>query len=82
MIIGVPKEIKKNEYRVPLTPPGVEALVSKGMRLLWKRMLAGEAGFQTILTRTWALTLFLSLIRSMKKVKLTLIIEQLQIIGV
>jgi alanine dehydrogenase len=30
MIIGVPKEIKKNEYRVPLTPPGVEALVSKG----------------------------------------------------
>ena len=30
MIIGVPKEIKKNEYRVPLTPPGVEALVSRG----------------------------------------------------
>ncbi|OPX37893.1 MAG: alanine dehydrogenase [Desulfobacteraceae bacterium 4484_190.2] len=30
MIIGVPKEIKENEYRVALTPPGVEALVSRG----------------------------------------------------
>jgi len=29
VIIGIPKEIKKNEYRVPITPPGVEALVSK-----------------------------------------------------
>jgi len=30
VIIGVPKEIKENEYRVALTPPGVEALVSRG----------------------------------------------------
>ncbi|MBM7622808.1 alanine dehydrogenase [Sporohalobacter salinus] len=30
MIIGVPGEIKNNENRVGITPPGVEALVSEG----------------------------------------------------
>ncbi len=34
MIISVPKEIKKNEYRVSITPAGVETLVSKGHELI------------------------------------------------
>ena len=34
MIIGVPKEIKNNEYRVSLLPVGVEALTQKGHQVL------------------------------------------------
>jgi len=34
VIIGVPKEIKKNEYRVSITPPAVDALVSKGHKII------------------------------------------------
>ncbi len=34
MIIGVPKEIKDNEYRVSMTPGGVETMVHEGHRLL------------------------------------------------
>ncbi|TAK27939.1 MAG: alanine dehydrogenase [Chloroflexota bacterium] len=34
MIIGVPKEIKDNEYRVALTPGGVSLLVADGHRVL------------------------------------------------
>lgn len=30
MIIGIPKEIKSNENRVPLTPAGARELVQKG----------------------------------------------------
>jgi len=34
MIIGVPKEIKNNEYRVAITPAGVKSLVNKGNQLI------------------------------------------------
>lgn len=34
MIIGVPKEIKDNEYRVAITPSGVEALTKSGHKVL------------------------------------------------
>ncbi|MBN2328204.1 MAG: alanine dehydrogenase [Candidatus Omnitrophica bacterium] len=34
MIIGVPKEIKDHEYRVSLTPAGVQQLVSDGHKVL------------------------------------------------
>jgi len=34
LIIGVPKEIKRNEYRVSITPPAVDALVSKGHQII------------------------------------------------
>jgi alanine dehydrogenase len=34
MIIGVPKEIKNNEYRVSLLPVGVEMLIQKGHQVL------------------------------------------------
>ncbi len=33
MIIGVPTEIKNNEYRVALTPAGVHELVLKRLRI-------------------------------------------------
>ena len=41
MIIGVPKEIKNNEYRVALVPAGVQALVEHSHRVLVE-MTAGE----------------------------------------
>jgi alanine dehydrogenase len=41
VIIGVPKEIKKNEYRVSITPPAVDALVSKGHQIIIETQ-AGE----------------------------------------
>ena len=34
MIVGVPREIKEDEYRVAMTPAGVEELVSRGNRVL------------------------------------------------
>ena len=34
MVIGVPKEIKNNEYRVGMTPAGVKAFVAKGHSVL------------------------------------------------
>lgn len=34
MIIGIPKEIKKHEYRVALTPSGAEALIHQGHVIL------------------------------------------------
>jgi alanine dehydrogenase len=34
MIIGIPKEIKNNEFRVSATPSGVHAYVQKGHTVL------------------------------------------------
>ena len=34
MIVGVPKEIKLDEYRVAMLPVGVEELVRRGHRVL------------------------------------------------
>ncbi len=34
MIIGIPKETKRDEYRVALLPVGVEELVRRGHRVL------------------------------------------------
>lgn len=34
MLMGVPKEIKNNEYRVGMTPAGVRELVSAGHHVL------------------------------------------------
>ena len=45
MIIGVPKEIKDHEYRVSLTPDGVQALCAAG-HTVWVEPAAGEgSGF-------------------------------------
>ncbi|RMG59268.1 MAG: alanine dehydrogenase [Deltaproteobacteria bacterium] len=45
MIIGVPKEIKPQEYRVGMTPSGASALVSRGHRVLIERGAGVEAGY-------------------------------------
>jgi alanine dehydrogenase len=37
MLIGIPKEIKNNEYRVGMTPAGVELLVNAGHTVLVER---------------------------------------------
>jgi alanine dehydrogenase len=46
MIIGVPREVKNNEYRVALTPSGVTAFVHAGHRVLVESMSGIESGFQ------------------------------------
>ena len=45
MIIGIPKEIKDNEYRVAQTPGGVEMLVQHGHRVLVQAGAGEGSGF-------------------------------------
>jgi alanine dehydrogenase len=45
MIVGVPKEIKADEYRVAVTPAGVEMLVGAGHRLLIEKRAGSGSGF-------------------------------------
>jgi alanine dehydrogenase len=45
MIVGVPKEIKPDEYRVAVTPAGVEMLVHAGHRLVIERGAGLGSGF-------------------------------------
>mgnify|MGYP000097261875 CR=1 FL=1 len=45
MIVGVPKEIKDQEYRVGLTPAGVEMLVRAGHRVLVEAGAGEGSGF-------------------------------------
>lgn len=45
MIVGVPKEIKDNEYRVSLTPAGAEMLVAEGHRVLVEKLAGEGSGF-------------------------------------
>jgi alanine dehydrogenase len=44
MIVGVPKEIKNNEYRVGLTPPSVRELTSHGHQVLVEKYAGLEIG--------------------------------------
>jgi alanine dehydrogenase len=44
MIVGVPKEIKNNEYRVGLTPPSVRELTQRGHQVLVQKNAGGEIG--------------------------------------
>jgi alanine dehydrogenase len=45
MIIGCPKEIKNHEYRVGLTPAGVEALVQAGHTVLVETQAGARIGY-------------------------------------
>jgi alanine dehydrogenase len=45
MIVGIPKEIKKNEYRVSMTPAGVQTLVERGHPVLVEASAGKESGF-------------------------------------
>lgn len=44
MIVGLPKEIKNNEYRVGLVPAGVRALVNSGQSVLVERTAGDGSG--------------------------------------
>lgn len=46
MIVGLPKEIKDNEYRVGLTPAGVRALSDAGHQVLVERTAGEGSGFE------------------------------------
>ncbi len=46
MLIGVPKEIKNNEYRIGLTPTGVRELVHNGHQVMVQRDGALTIGFE------------------------------------
>ncbi|WP_239614732.1 alanine dehydrogenase [Cohnella mopanensis] len=45
MIIGLPKEIKKQEYRVALTPAGCEMIVQQGQKVIVQRGAGLGSGF-------------------------------------
>ena len=44
MIVGVPKEIKNNEFRVGLTPPSVRELTSRGHQVVVQKDAGAEIG--------------------------------------
>ena len=44
MLIGVPKEIKNNEYRVGLTPSSVRELVAHGHRVIVEQSAGSAIG--------------------------------------
>lgn len=45
MIVGLPKEIKDNEYRVGLTPAGVRALTDSGHEVIVEKNAGDGSGF-------------------------------------
>ena len=47
MIIGIPKEIKSDEYRVALIPVGVEEMIKHGHTVLVENGAVWEAAFLT-----------------------------------
>jgi alanine dehydrogenase len=49
VIVGLPKEIKDNEYRVGLTPAGVRALTDAGHRVVVERNAGEGSGFDDAL---------------------------------
>jgi alanine dehydrogenase len=49
MIVGLPKEIKDNEYRVGLTPAGVRALTDAGHRVMVEKNAGEGSGFDDAL---------------------------------
>ncbi len=46
MIVGLPKEIKDNEYRVGLTPAGVRALSDCGHQVIVEKSAGAGSGFE------------------------------------
>jgi alanine dehydrogenase len=49
VIVGLPKEIKDNEYRVGLTPAGVRALTDAGHRVVVEHSAGEGSGFEDAL---------------------------------
>jgi alanine dehydrogenase len=49
VLVGLPKEIKDNEYRVGMTPAGVRALVDAGHKVVVERGAGEGSGFEDAL---------------------------------
>ncbi|HEX8456127.1 MAG TPA: alanine dehydrogenase [Pyrinomonadaceae bacterium] len=49
MLVGLPKEIKDNEYRVGMTPAGVRALTDAGHKVVVERSAGEGSGFEDAL---------------------------------
>jgi len=49
VIVGLPKEIKDNEYRVGLTPAGVRALSDAGHQAIVEKSAGEGSGFEDAL---------------------------------
>ncbi|HEX8146616.1 MAG TPA: alanine dehydrogenase [Pyrinomonadaceae bacterium] len=49
MIVGLPKEIKDNEYRVGLTPAGARALTDAGHKVIVEKSAGEGSGFEDAL---------------------------------
>ena len=47
MIVGLPKEIKNNEYRVGLVPAGAKALVDHGHTVIVERSAGDGSGIES-----------------------------------
>jgi alanine dehydrogenase len=58
--IGLPKEIKDNEYRVGLTPAGVRALTDAGHRVLVENNAGEGSGFEDALYKRAGATIIAS----------------------
>ena len=52
MIVGLPKEIKDNEYRVGLTPAGVRAFKDAGHEIVVEKSAGAGSGFEDDLYQT------------------------------
>lgn len=48
MLVGVPKEIKNNEYRVAMVPSGVRALVENGHKVIVQQSAGEGAGISDV----------------------------------
>lgn len=57
MKIGIPKEVKNNEFRVGATPHAVRAYVELDIKLKYKAMQAPRSGFTMRTTQRLALLL-------------------------
>ena len=45
MLIGVPKEIKDNEYRVGMVPPNIREVIHHGQKVIVQSGAGAEIGF-------------------------------------
>ena len=53
MIVGVPKEVKQDEYRVAMVPAGVEELTRAGHTVLIQSGAGSGSGVSHFTCRIW-----------------------------
>jgi alanine dehydrogenase len=78
MIIGIPKEIKDNEYRVALPPGGVRELVRHGHTVYVETNAGGGSGFSDDEYRTAGATVLLTAAETWKIAHMVLKVKEPQ----